>query len=154
MFNALGSICDLQGFTVVDLFGGSGALGIEALSRGAAHVTFCDVDRTARRTIEANLATTGFTAAATVLAVDARTYVERLAAAGDRVDLALCDPPFAFDEWTELLAPLPADLLVAETDRELVLPPPWEVLRFKRYGGAHVYLAQRSEGATTPDADG
>lgn len=150
MFNALGSLRSLQGVTVVDLFGGSGALGIEALSRGAAFVTFCDTDRIARQTITANLERTGFTGRATVLATDAVGYAMKLAASGEVIDLAIADPPFRFEQWDELLAPLPADLLVAETDRELTLPAPWEVLRFKRYGGAHVYLARRIA-ASRPD---
>src|SRR3954452_20915171 len=59
IFNSLTSMDAIADATVYDLFAGTGALGIEALSRGAAHVTFVDHDRTAIAAIEANLAATG-----------------------------------------------------------------------------------------------
>src|SRR5258706_7562012 len=59
IFSMLASLDALEGAIVVDLFAGSGALGIEALSRGAAHATFYELDREAVAAIETNLATTG-----------------------------------------------------------------------------------------------
>ena len=87
---------------MVDLFAGSGALGIEALSRGAAHCTFVEPARPALDAIREPIwRATGFAERATVVATaPGRTSL----AGGGAVDLALVDPPYAFDEWAELLA--------------------------------------------------
>lgn len=142
-FNALGSLGAVVDATVLDLYAGSGAMGIEALSRGAAHVTFVDQDRGAVRAIEANLTACNLADRATVVA----TSLERfLAAAGaQRWDLAILDPPYAHgaDAWLDVLDDLPADLAVLESDRAVEPPFGWEVLRSKRYGGTHVVIAER-----------
>src|SRR5207248_5823177 len=78
--------------TVLDLFAGSGAMGLEALSRGAAHATFVENDRDACRVIDANL--DKLRLRATVLCQDA---VRALAQERRRFDLVLCDPPYDFD---------------------------------------------------------
>src|SRR6185295_14611285 len=74
VFNILG---DVEGASVLDLFAGSGALGIEALSRGAAHATFVDAGRPALATIRANLDELGLAPRATVLAGDAAALAAR-----------------------------------------------------------------------------
>lgn len=126
--------------TVLDLFAGSGAMGIEALSRGAARATFVDSDIEARRAIEANLAACGLTDAAEVVA----TPVERfLAGVQRRWDLALLDPPYDYDGWPELLLDLPAQVAVLEANRPVEPPFGWEVVRAKRYGRTHVVIAER-----------
>lgn len=143
VFNALGSRGAVVDATVLDLFAGSGALGIEALSRGAAHATFVDHDRAARLAIEANLATTGLASMATVAASPVDRFLQ---AVGDRRwDLALVDPPYGHtdDAWLDLLDALPADLAVLESDREVEPPFGWEVLRSKRYGRTHVLIVER-----------
>ncbi len=142
-FNALGSLGVVVDADVLDLFAGSGALGIEALSRGAASATFVDADRAARSAVEANLQTTGLADRATVVASPVERFV---AAAGDRCwDLALIDPPYDHpdDAWLDLLDTLPADLAVLESDREVEPPFGWEVLRSKRYGRTHVLIVER-----------
>jgi 16S rRNA (guanine966-N2)-methyltransferase len=141
-FNALGSLGVVPEAAVLDLFAGSGAMGIEALSRGAARATFVDQDIAARRAIEANLATCGLVEAAEVVAAPAERF---LAGSGQqrRWDLALLDPPYGYDGWPELLLDLPAATAVLE-GREPVDPPfGWEVVRSKRYGRTHVVIAQR-----------
>lgn len=143
VFNALGSLDALAGARVLDLFAGSGALGIEALSRGAAHATFVERDRAARAVIAANLERTGLAERATVVAGEAERWL-----AGDpgAFDLALLDPPYAFDGWEALLAALPAETAVVESDREVPLPAGWEVVRSKRYGTTLVVIARRVAG--------
>lgn len=140
-FNALGSLGVIDQAAVLDLFAGSGAMGIEALSRGAARATFVDSDLSARRAIEANLATCGLTDAAEVVA----TPVERFLAGAQqrRWDLALLDPPYDYDGWPELLLDLPAQIAVLESNREVEPPFGWEVARSKRYGRTHVVIAAR-----------
>jgi 16S rRNA (guanine966-N2)-methyltransferase len=134
VFNSLASHVDLAGATVLDLFAGTGALGIEALSRGAAHATFVESDRAALTALRANLATTGFDAEATVRAGDATRV------ALPAVDVAFADPPYAFTGWPALLARVDADLLVIESDRDIDVPEGWRVLRSKKYGTTVVAL--------------
>lgn len=148
IFNALASLGAVQDARVLDAFAGTGALGIEALSRGASHATFVERDRAVAELLRANLARTQLAERATVLVGDvlARRWDQRF-------DLALLDPPYAFDGWPELLARLPAELIVTESDRELALDASWEVVRVKRYGGTVVTFAQAvtpSEKATHP----
>jgi 16S rRNA (guanine966-N2)-methyltransferase len=141
VFNALGSRGAVVDATVLDLFAGSGALGLEALSRGAAHVTFVDHDPRALAVVRANLDALGLTDRATVVRADALAHL----ATASAVDVALCDPPYAFDRWPELLAALPARVVVVESDREVPWPPGWGSPRVRRHGGTLVSIAQRAE---------
>jgi 16S rRNA (guanine966-N2)-methyltransferase len=137
VFNALWSRGVLDDAVAVDLFAGSGALGVEALSRGAARVTFVDSDRAALRAVRRNVEACGFEALATIT----QAPVERwLAGLPDhtRFDLAFCDPPYAYGGWAALLDALPADLVVAESDGPIPLPGGWELVREGRYGGTWV----------------
>src|SRR5205809_1190863 len=83
----------VEGATVLDLFAGSGAMGLEALSRGAAQAVFVESDRDACRAINRNLDKLGLSGA-TVLCQDALTALRTDAAAGSRYDLVLVDPPY------------------------------------------------------------
>lgn len=150
-FNALGSLDVLDGARVLDLFAGSGALGIEALSRGAARCAFVDTDRRAIDAVRANVETCGMTDVAEVHQTDADRY---LAGEPGHFDLALLDPPYAFDGWDALLARLPATTVLIESDREIGLSAPWDVVRQKWYGTTLVTLAQRAphEPSPTPTA--
>ena len=142
-FNALGSLDAIIDATVLDLFAGSGAMGIEALSRGAAHATFVDHDRAARAAVEANLAATGLAAKGTVVASPVDRFLTT--ARDRRWDLALIDPPYdhSDDAWLDLLDTLPADLAVIESDREVEPPFGWAVLRSKRYSRTQVLIVER-----------
>jgi 16S rRNA (guanine966-N2)-methyltransferase len=95
-FNLIGPV---DGATVLDVFAGSGALGLEALSRGATSATFVDSDREACRTINANLDKLKLNA--TVLCQDA---LRALASERGTYDLVLADPPYEYDAL-ERLAP-------------------------------------------------
>ena len=138
IFSSLGSMGAVHDATVVDLFAGTGALGIEALSRGARHVTFVDDSAAAIRTIEDNLAATELAGErATVV----RSDVLRWLASAPDVDVVFADPPYAFDDWRTLAGSVHAHLLVVESDREPDLGHEWEVLRAKRYGTTVVVTA-------------
>jgi 16S rRNA (guanine966-N2)-methyltransferase len=139
-FNALGSLGVVEGARVLDLFAGSGALGIEALSRGAAAVTFVDNDARSLAAVRRNLDATGLAAGATVVRGDALRFE------GGPFELALLDPPYAFDDaaWDRLLTALDADVAVLESDREVPVPEPWRLLRAKRYGGTVVSIVRRT----------
>lgn len=88
----------VPGAHVLDLYAGSGALGIEALSRGAASATLVERARRAVTAIDDNLATTGVGERATVIALDVRVALRNLAGAGQRFDVVLLDPPYAEDD--------------------------------------------------------
>ncbi len=91
----------LPGARVVDLCAGSGALGLEALSRGAAHATFVERDPAVRRVLAGNIAALGAGDRATVVAHDAGAYVASLAPG--TFDLAFADPPYAATTAHELV---------------------------------------------------
>ena len=142
VFTALGSRRPLDGATVVDLFAGSGAMGIEALSRGAASAVFVDEDARAVATVRDNLAATGLAARAEVVRQRAQAWLD--SAAGQvTVDVAFCDPPYAFDDWDGLLGALHARLVVIESDRP-VEADGWDVARQRRYGTTFVTFAEPS----------
>lgn len=156
-FNALHSAGAVVGAEVLDAFAGSGALGIEALSRGAAHCTFVESDRAARAVVEANLAATRLADRATVVGADARRH---LGTTPDTYDLVLLDPPHAGTDWATLLDALaprlgPGGVVVAESDHPVLDAAtgetgegPWAVLREKRYGGTVVQMIS----APTPES--
>ena len=143
IFNAIASRMDLDGAKVLDLFAGSGALGIEALSRRAHEVTFVDKSRVAVATIESNLAVTGLDGG-TVITAAVEGWVARLSP-GDEWDLVLADPPYAFEGWSSLLSALRGHvakdgIAVLESGSELLLPRGWRSVRTKRYGTTVVTL--------------
>ena len=153
MFNILMSLKLPQGATVLDLFAGSGALGFEALSRGAAHATLVDSDAAACRTITTNLTALGVAERATVVRSDVQRY---LAAVGDPVDLAFADPPYRFEGWRDLLDSVNAEVLVCESDRP-VEPGPrgrWQTHRVRRYGTPVITVLVRpseADSSAAPD---
>ena len=157
-FNALGSLGVVVGARVIDAFAGSGALGIEALSRGAEHCTFIERDREALEVLRENLETLGLVEKSTVVRGDVLTNIGLVRNAS----LVLADPPYEFTQWSQFLAEVSCDLVVAESDRDMngvingevngVISPVdgaspaitgWEVTRVKRYGRAYVSFLQR-----------
>lgn len=92
---------ELAGARVVDLFAGSGALGLEALSRGAAHATFVETQATSLAALRANIAALGAEARVTVHRGDAIRFVADLVPGA--FDVALADPPFATEFAGELV---------------------------------------------------
>ena len=153
MFDMVFSLGGVGSRRVLDLFAGSGALGIEALSRGAASVTFVDRSAEALATVRANLSAVGLDGAegagvagvATVMRAAAESWV---AVTASRFDIAFCDPPYDFDGWAGLLERLPADLAVLESARPIDVPEGWGVVRSRRYGGTLVTVI-RAEPAST-----
>jgi 16S rRNA (guanine966-N2)-methyltransferase len=144
LFNSLGSQGALDGASVVDLFAGTGALGIEALSRGARHAWFVEHDRAALDALRVNLRSTGLADRATVEAVPVdRALVPGGPLADVVADLVVADPPYSFDGWEELCAVAfarwPTALLVAESDRPVEIDPA---------GGAGRLVASRPYGTT------
>jgi 16S rRNA (guanine966-N2)-methyltransferase len=125
----------LDGLTVVDLFAGSGALGLETLSRGAGHVVFVERARAALRVLEANIDLLGVRDDVTVVSEDVFRYL--LSVETKAFDLALADPPYGHGEAVRLVEafrrrPFALALWVEHPWREaLPLPPD---ARTRRYG--------------------
>lgn len=145
-FNSLDSYGALEDAVVADLFAGSGALGIEALSRGARSCTFIERDRDALRSVRANIEKLGLGDRASVMAGDVLVLVSALRG----VDLLLADPPYGFAAWDRLLGAiepvLSADaVVVLESDRPVPLPEGWEEIRAKRYSRTWVAFVRRAE---------
>lgn len=116
---------DFEGLAVLDIFAGSGSLGIEALSRGAAHATFIDSSRSATSIIRENLATLGFARRARIIGEDLRRALPELAREGRSFGLVFVDAPFASDISNEVMRMLAELSLVADDG--------WVVIRqFKR----------------------
>jgi 16S rRNA (guanine966-N2)-methyltransferase len=143
IFDILGSQGGVDGLSVVDLFCGSGALGVEALSRGAASATFVDSDPAALDAVRQNLAAVGLSEEPVTLVRAALPGWLHGAAVPD-FDLALCDPPYDFTDWDALLGALRAATVVMESGTPVPLPEGWVVTRERRYGGTLVTVVQRS----------
>ena len=133
---------------VLDAFAGSGALGLEALSRGAAHATFLDNDPAAIKLIGENLRKLGETAAAKVIRADAT----RPPPAREPCDLVFLDPPYRSGHAAPALAALDeAGWLVPEAvatvelahNEDLPPPPGFEQIDERRYGAAKIVILKR-----------
>jgi 16S rRNA (guanine966-N2)-methyltransferase len=155
VFNALASMDVIDGAVVLDLYAGRGAMGLEALSRGARRCTFIERDRRALDAVRANVSQLGLTDRSSVLASDVLVGV----VAQRGVDLALVDPPYEFDAWPALLTAIsvalaPDAVVVAESGRDLGTPEGWTVLRSKRYGRTWVSFLQADARASEPSSTG
>jgi 16S rRNA (guanine966-N2)-methyltransferase len=147
IFDILGSQGGVEGLAVVDLFCGSGALGVEALSRGAASSTFVDLDPDALAAVRRNLHAVGLGDEPATLVRAALPGWLETATAGT-FDLALCDPPYDFEDWPGLLGALRADAVVMESAAPIAPGGSWVVARERRYGGTLVTVAHRSVGGS------
>jgi 16S rRNA (guanine966-N2)-methyltransferase len=143
LFNLVGPVDDAA---VLDLFAGSGALGLEALSRGARRCVFAEADGAACRVIRENLETLGLTGAQ-VLQRDALAVLREEVAASRRYDLVLLDPPY--DRWGELEPRLgtllpevvqASGLVAVETDARVEPTLPLDPVTSRRYGSARLTL--------------
>lgn len=142
--------------TVLDLYAGTGALGIEALSRGATWCDFVESDRAARRVIERNLAATGLADRARVLGLTAEKVVSGtlLAPLHAPYDLVLMDPPYADRSVATVIGELAAGgllrlaaLVAVEHSRRLALPGSVDsliIVRERRYGDTVLSIYRRS----------
>ena len=125
IFSRLNVRLDFEGLAVLDIFAGSGSLGIEALSRGAAHATFVDSSKAATLVIRENLEALGLSNRARIITTDLDRALPELAIAKKNFGLVFVDAPYASDISNDVLA------MLAELN--LVAPEGWIVIRqFKR----------------------
>ena len=142
---------DIEGRRVLDLFGGTGQMGIEALSRGAEHVTFVDNASAAAGIIRQNLETTGFTASARVVQSDWRAF---LSSCREKFHLIFLDPPYKGTMLENALETVAAidilsehGIIVCESPLDKELPDlavPYAKGREYRYGKIKVTLYHRT----------
>lgn len=151
IFDVLGAMGGVEGASVLDLFCGSGALGLEALSRGAGAVTFVDHDTAALAAVRTNLEGTGLASpAASLVRAELPGWLGR----AEHVDLALCDPPYAFSDWPTLLGLLDADVAVLESGAAVEPAEGWMLARSRRYGSTLVTVARMSHPRTGSERGG
>lgn len=150
VFNSLGQFFD--GGVVLDLYAGTGALGIEALSRGCGRAVFVEKDRDARRTIAENLGRTRLSDRAEVIPGDVSRALGRLAERGERFDLIFADPPYriARSELGGILGLLgallaPGGRAVVEGGEAAPEGPFGREGATRRYGGTFVTVFERSD---------
>lgn len=158
-FNALYSLDVIEDINYIDLFAGSGALGLEALSRGAKHVTFIETSAPAVTALRANIETLKVAEQCHIIEGDALTQIESVLNTAtqqhsdstpesqNRPVAVLADPPYDYKHWPELLDKLAQTncVLIAETPTKVDIeidPNRWELLRNKQYGTTTVTIAQ------------
>jgi 16S rRNA (guanine966-N2)-methyltransferase len=157
LFNVLAARLDFGGLAVLDLYAGSGALGLEALSRGAGSATFVESDPRAAAIIRQNVEALGLSGATVV----ARSVAAALqAGAGDPFDLVLADPPYDVDtaDVEQMVAALarggwtkPGTVVVVErrsSGAAMTWPDGWTAWRSRRYGDTRLEIAVATWRAT------
>jgi 16S rRNA (guanine966-N2)-methyltransferase len=136
----------MEGARVLDVFAGTGAFGLEALSRGAAHSTFIEHDRAALAALHANITACRALDRSTILAIDALA-----APPGEAASLVFLDPPYRRELVPHTLARLraagriaPGALLIAETARAEPLPTSEPLLAERNHGAARLSIWRAS----------
>jgi 16S rRNA (guanine966-N2)-methyltransferase len=135
MLESRGGLVDL---VVADLYCGSGAMGIEALSRGAAEVYFVDSDPACLAAARANLEPLGLDGVAHFVLASLPVWN-----APTHLDLVIADPPYGPFDVDALLERLSATRAVIENDRFAPAPARWQVTKEKRYGTTLVTMLER-----------
>ncbi|NOY17476.1 MAG: 16S rRNA (guanine(966)-N(2))-methyltransferase RsmD [Gammaproteobacteria bacterium] len=140
---------DIAGARCLDLYAGSGALGVEALSRGAAEVTFVESDRISAHLLQKNLTRLG--SKAKVYTMDARRFVRQ---ADGEWDIVFLDPPYRYGMLQQILRLLDEQaclarkaLIYIEAERELgevKLPPDWQYIKRKQASQIAYFLASNN----------
>jgi 16S rRNA (guanine966-N2)-methyltransferase len=141
IFSMLESRGGLYDLVVADLYCGSGAMGIEAMSRGAAKVYFVDSDPACLAAVKLNLEPMKFDADA----VFVRAMLPVWSPPGD-LDLVLADPPYGPLDLASLLRDVVAARVMVENDRHMEPPDGWIVTKTKRYGTTLVTMLEPDEG--------
>ena len=146
---------DIEGRVVLDLFAGSGQLGLEALSRGAQKAVFCDADPAAAEIVKQNCKKTRCFKESNVICCDYREYIRGAAVAGDRFSLVFIDPPYAKRLHCDALRKIyeagiltPDAIVICETDTDAVfaedtaLEEYYTLVRRYKAGKAYMFLLE------------
>lgn len=151
LFNVLTHSVGFAGRRVLDLFAGTGSLGIEALSRGAESAVFVESARKHAKIIEENIAALKVQDRAKVIVSPVESFLKKAPGA---FDLILCDPPYAYDGIQELLETMAeAGMLVEEGiccvehggKETIAAPAGWQLLQIKQYGTTSITLMEPTD---------
>ncbi|MBN1493771.1 MAG: 16S rRNA (guanine(966)-N(2))-methyltransferase RsmD [Candidatus Omnitrophica bacterium] len=153
MFNMLGR--DIEDAKVLSIFSGSGSLGFEALSRGARHVTFVDLNPESIRVIEHNKKSLGIAdQESVIIKANAFSYIEILARKGERFDYIFIDPPYYQDlikktlmklEGFDILAPISYLVIEHAKDEPIPASNVFNIINNKKFGATLVTICQKVE---------
>jgi len=136
LFNVLSNIIDLDGITCIDLFCGTGNLGLESISRGSLKCYFVDTDI---KLVQKNIENLGVESICKVYKTEAITFLNKFTDLN--ADLIFCDPPYSYNEYDRLLEKIQAKetILVLEHSLKFVLKNDFEkfVLLRKKIGTVH-----------------
>ncbi len=152
IFNILQNRVDWAGMRVLDLFAGSGSLGIEALSRGAQHVVFVENSKRAATYLEQNISLVDATAQCEIVVSDVFDYISRTR---EVFDLVFADPPYKFEILSRLPSLVfqsgvvsPDGYLIIEHPQELTfeLGPLWQEAVVRKYGRTVVTFFESQRG--------
>ncbi len=132
VFNLLSNYVDFNGLRVLDLFAGTGAYGVECLSRGAGFVHFNDLDVSAINVIKKNLGQSWHNYCL--------TQKDYHAVLNGQFDLIFLDPPYDSDYGEQAINAIKSGLIVFETDREFSHP---QIVEARHYGRTWIYLIQK-----------
>lgn len=141
IFSMLESRGGLDDLVVADLFCGSGAMGIEALSRGARLVYFVDADPACLNAARENLAPLGLEGEAVFVRADLPTWK-----APEGLDLVFADPPYGPVDLAAVLRDVHAGRVIVENDHHVEAPDAWHVTKTKRYGTTFVTILEPRDG--------
>lgn len=145
LFNSIQA--ELPGANVLDAFAGTGAIGLEALSRGASHATFVEKDRIAQKVLASNIEKLGASAQATLVRSPVSSWAESYA--GELFDIIFADPPYHDEQFSTVARILgllkPKGLMVlSHTDRgEVPIQDDIVVVDNRSYGNAHLTFYRR-----------
>jgi 16S rRNA (guanine(966)-N(2))-methyltransferase RsmD len=150
IFDRLG---DISGLRVLDIFAGTGGLGIESLSRGASHVTFIEKDPSVFKILIQNLTDCGFIDRADLMCAGYEHALKNLSSNSETFDIIFIDPPYTLYEvlkvgdFIEGAAPVLGDkgLMVIEHDHKINDAPPGFARFTKPFGGTHLSFFRRSD---------
>ena len=145
---------EIGGARVLDLYGGSGNLGLEAVSRGAAKAVFSDNEPDCIKTIKENAALLGFSSQVECYLTDAERAVEQLEKAGEKFDIIIIDPPYLSGQVSLILKSLESHdilgnegVMVFKRDSKDEVPeiPAFEKVKEKRYGGTYLTFLRKAK---------
>jgi len=141
-----------SGMRALDIFAGTGNLGLEALSRGAADVTFVENNRESLSIIGKNIADFGVEGCTSVITADVFDAVERLAAGGRRFDLIIMDPPFRNDYLNRVIGETRIDLILddegmiaCETEKKYSFKnnEKWDIIRERKIADSTLWFLKK-----------
>ncbi|MEC8334133.1 MAG: 16S rRNA (guanine(966)-N(2))-methyltransferase RsmD [Actinomycetota bacterium] len=139
IFNSLHSYGLVNDKSFLDLFSGTGSLGIEALSRGANSVVFVDNNQEAIDCITLNVKKLNYGSVSKILKTDALNFLKK----EEYFDIALIDPPYKYEHWSALLEHINAHSIVIESSEKVILESDWQIIKSQKYGQTNLLIASQ-----------